>query len=58
MVAVSKTLTFQVVQISGHIKRVLLIPGKLVSSGRKLILKLPRDWPFRESYLEAEARLG
>ncbi len=38
-------------------EKVLLIPGKLVKGSRKAILKLPRDWPFREYYFWAEALL-
>jgi len=38
-------------------QRFLLIGGKLVSSGRRLILKLQEDWAYREEYNEAEGRL-
>jgi hypothetical protein len=34
-----------------------LIAGKLVSSGRRLILKLQEDWAFREEYSLADRRL-
>jgi len=38
-------------------QRFLLIPGKLVRNGRKLILKLPLSYPWKEEYRRAEARL-
>ncbi len=38
-------------------QRFLLIAGKLVSSGRKFMLKLQEDWAYREEYKEAEGRL-
>jgi len=38
-------------------ERVLLIPGKLVKRSRRFILKLPKDWPFKEWYFQAEAAL-
>jgi Transposase DDE domain group 1 len=38
-------------------QRFLLIAGKLVSSGRKFILKLQEDWAYREEYKDAEGRL-
>ena len=34
-----------------------LIAGRLISSGRKFILKLQEDWAYREEYKEAEERL-
>lgn len=37
--------------------RFLLIAGRLVSGGRRLILKLQEDWAYREEYNEAEGRL-
>ncbi len=38
-------------------QRFLLIAGRLISSGRKFILKLQEDWAYREEYKEAEERL-
>lgn len=38
-------------------QRFLSIAGRLVSSGRKLFLKLQEDWAFRKEYNEAEKRL-
>jgi hypothetical protein len=38
-------------------QRFLLIAGRLVSSSRRLILKLQEDWAYREEYNEAEKRL-
>ncbi len=38
-------------------QRFLLIAGRLISSGRKFILKLQEDWAYREEYKEAEGRL-
>ena len=38
-------------------QRFFLIAGKLVSSGRRLVLKLSKDWAYREEYKEAEGRL-
>ncbi len=38
-------------------QRFLLKAGKLVSSGRKFILKLQEDWAYREEYKEAAERL-
>ncbi len=37
--------------------RFLLIAGRPVSGGRRLILKLQEDWAYREDYNEAEGRL-
>jgi hypothetical protein len=37
--------------------RFLLIAGKLVQTGRYLILKLSKDYPWQEDYRKAEARL-
>lgn len=37
--------------------RLFLIPGKLVYSSRHYMLKLERNWPYREQYEEALARL-
>jgi len=39
-------------------QRFLLIGGKLVSSGRRQILKLWRDYPWKEEYKEAEEKLS
>jgi hypothetical protein len=38
-------------------QRFLSIAGRLVTSGRRLILKLQEDWVYREEYNEAEGRL-
>jgi len=38
-------------------QRFFLIAGKLVSSGRRFILKLSEDWAYKEEYNEAEERL-
>jgi DDE family transposase len=38
-------------------QRFLLIAGRLISSGRKFILKLQEDWAYREEYKEVEERL-
>ncbi len=38
-------------------QRFLLIAGRLISSGRKFILKLQEDWVYREEYKEEEERL-
>jgi hypothetical protein len=38
-------------------QRFLSIAGRLVTSGRRLILKLQEDWVYREEYNEAEERL-
>ena len=38
--------------------RFLMIAGKLIRRGRKWILNLPRDWPWRVEYQEAELRLA
>jgi len=38
-------------------QRFLLIAGRLISSGRKFILKLQQDWAYRKEYNEAEKRL-
>jgi DDE family transposase len=38
-------------------QRFLLIAGRLISSGRKFVLKLQEDWAYREEYKEAEGRL-
>ncbi|MGH7901316.1 MAG: IS1380 family transposase [Thermodesulfobacteriota bacterium] len=38
-------------------QRFLLIAGRLISSGRKFILKLQEDWAYREEYKKAEERL-
>jgi hypothetical protein len=35
----------------------LLIAGRLISSGRKFVLKLQADWAYREEYVEADRRL-
>ncbi|MBI2488018.1 MAG: IS1380 family transposase [Deltaproteobacteria bacterium] len=38
-------------------QRFLSIAGRMVTSGRRLILKLQEDWVYREEYNEAEGRL-
>jgi hypothetical protein len=38
-------------------QRFLLIAGKLVSSGRRFILKLSEDWAYKDEYNEADRRL-
>lgn len=38
-------------------QRFLLIAGRLISSGRKFILRLQEDWAYREEYKEVEERL-
>jgi hypothetical protein len=38
-------------------QRFFLIAGRLVSSGRRFILKLQEDWAYREEYNEADRRL-
>ncbi len=38
-------------------QRFFLMAGKLVSSGRRFILKLQEDWAYREEHKEAKARL-
>ena len=38
-------------------QRFLLIAGRLVSGGRRLILKLQEDWAYREEYNNADRRL-
>jgi hypothetical protein len=38
-------------------QRFFSIAGRLISSGRKFILKLQEDWAYREEYKEAEERL-
>jgi len=38
-------------------QRFLLIAGRLISSGRKFILKLQQDWAYREEYNDAERRV-
>jgi hypothetical protein len=38
-------------------QRFFLIAGKLVSSGRRFVLKLSEDWAYKEEYNEAEKRL-
>ena len=35
----------------------MAIAGRMVTSGRRLILKLQEDWVYREEYNEAEGRL-
>jgi hypothetical protein len=37
--------------------RFLLIAGRLVSSGRRLVLKLSDDWAYRKEHNEADKRL-
>jgi Transposase DDE domain group 1 len=38
-------------------QRFFLIAGRLVRGGRKFILKLQKDWAYREEYKEAEEKL-
>lgn len=38
--------------------RFFFIAGKLVRRGRRWILNLPRNWPWREEYQQAEQRLA
>ena len=38
-------------------QRFLLIAGRLISSGRKFILKLQEDWAYNYEYIEANRRL-
>ena len=38
-------------------QRFLLIAGRLISSGRRFILKLQEDWAYREEYYLADRRL-
>ncbi len=38
--------------------RFFVIAGKLVRKGRRWVLNLPRNWPWREEYQEAELRLA
>jgi hypothetical protein len=38
-------------------ERFFYIPGKLIKRGRKQILNLPLNWPWREEYQKAEQRL-
>jgi len=38
-------------------QRIFLIAGKLIKSGRKLILRLQEDWAYKEEYNEAGRRL-
>jgi hypothetical protein len=38
-------------------QRFLLIAGRIISSGRKFILKLSEDWAYKEEYNEAERRV-
>ncbi len=38
-------------------QRFLLIEGKLVSSGKRLILKLLEAWAYRKEYKEENRRL-
>jgi hypothetical protein len=38
-------------------QRFFLLAGKLVSNGRRFILKLQKDWAYREEHKEAEERL-
>lgn len=38
-------------------QRFLLIAGRLVSSGRRFILKLQEDWAYRQEYNEADTKL-
>jgi hypothetical protein len=38
-------------------RRLLRIPGRLVSSARKLTLRLPARWPWRRAFIEALTRI-
>ena len=38
-------------------QRFFLVAGKLVSSGRRFILKLQEDWAYKEEYRETYRRL-
>ena len=38
--------------------RFFVIAGKLVRKGRRWVLNLPQNWPWREEYQEAELRLA
>ena len=38
--------------------RLFLIPGRLISTGRRYVLKLEKTWFYRKEYKEALARLG
>jgi hypothetical protein len=38
-------------------RRYLLLPGRLVRSGRRRRLRLPRHWPWADGFLEALSRL-
>lgn len=38
-------------------RRLLRIPGRLVSSGRRLTLRLPARWPWRRAFIEALTRI-
>lgn len=38
--------------------RFFVIAGKLVRRGRRWVLNLPRNWPWKEEYQEAELRLA
>ena len=38
-------------------QRFFLIAGKLVSSGRRFVLKPSEDWAYKEEYNEAQRRL-
>jgi hypothetical protein len=39
-------------------QRLLHVAGRLVRSGRRVILRLPRNWPWAEALVAAFARLG
>jgi hypothetical protein len=38
-------------------QRFFLMAGKLVSSGRRFIMKLSEDWAYKDEYIEADRRL-
>lgn len=38
-------------------RRLLTIPGRLVSSARKLTLRLPARWPWQKAFIEALTRI-
>jgi len=39
-------------------ERLFLIPGKLVHTARRWVLKLEATWAYREEYEQALARVG
>ncbi len=38
-------------------KRVLCLPGRIARSGRRILLHLPKDWPWASEFKEALIRL-